>query len=345
MIKKSTKHCTIRELAKYVGLSTCTVSRVLNDPGHKWSIPETTRQLVKSAAERLNYVPEVNAQRFFRKKSNVIGFLVPPHQDESESESVFHDQHLATILGSVAEELRQTDYNLMMLFNDQETKESGRYESMFRSHLLDGLLIWGIHRDDFYWNELANMQTPIVFLNNTPGEGAPSSVNYVANDFEFAAYQVSRQLFAQGCRHPLWMGAIPGLTLNLEVQHGIQRAMREVGPPPDALRQTHCGYLQLDFGGFFEMIKNCDGVIAPSHNAARVLANILPTLQRNIPMVCLDSSAANAVPCVPTMLPDDEKIGREGVRYLLKLMENRAAPTEPLVQMRIQGKPFAFTCP
>ena len=345
MIKKSSKHCTIRELAKFVGLSTCTVSRVLNDPGHKWSIPETTRQLVKSAAEKLNYVPEVNAQRFFRKKSNVIGFLVPPHQDESASESVFHDQHLATILGSVAEELRKTEYNLMLLFNDQETKESGRYESMFRSHLLDGLLIWGIHQDDFYWNELANMQTPIVFLNNTPGEGAPEGINYVANDFEFAAYQVARQLFAQGCRRPLWMGAIAELALNVEVENGIRRAMREAGLPPEALRQTHCGYLQLDFAGFFELVRECDGVIAPSHNSARVLANILPTLQRNIPMVCIDSSVTNAVPCVPTIIPDDEIIGREGVRHLLSVMEGSVDSATSPLQTKIPGKPLAFACP
>ena len=76
-MERKGKNCTIRELARYVGLSTCTVSKVLNDHSGALSIPESTRRKVREAARELNYVPNVNAQRFFKRRSSVIGLLVP----------------------------------------------------------------------------------------------------------------------------------------------------------------------------------------------------------------------------------------------------------------------------
>ena len=55
------KSCTIRDLARYVGLSTCTVSRVLNHRGGELAIPEKTQKRIRDAARELNYVPNVNA--------------------------------------------------------------------------------------------------------------------------------------------------------------------------------------------------------------------------------------------------------------------------------------------
>ena len=67
-MERKGKNCTIRELARYVGLSTCTVSKVLNDHTGALSIPESTRRKVREAARELNYVPNVNAQRFFKRR-------------------------------------------------------------------------------------------------------------------------------------------------------------------------------------------------------------------------------------------------------------------------------------
>lgn len=68
--------CSIRDLARYVGLSTCTVSKVLNNRSD-FKTQEETRQRVLEAARTLNYVPNVNAQRLFQKKSGIIGLLIP----------------------------------------------------------------------------------------------------------------------------------------------------------------------------------------------------------------------------------------------------------------------------
>ena len=85
------KSCTIRELARHVGLSTCTVSRVLNHRSGELPIPEKTQERIREAARALNYVPNVNAQRFFKRRSNVIGLLVPPQEEMGHN--AFNDPH------------------------------------------------------------------------------------------------------------------------------------------------------------------------------------------------------------------------------------------------------------
>src|SRR6478752_6550015 len=65
---------TIREVAERAGFSTTTVSHVLNNvPGKR--IPDTTRTLVKAAADDLGYRPNRLAQGLRLQRSDTIGFV------------------------------------------------------------------------------------------------------------------------------------------------------------------------------------------------------------------------------------------------------------------------------
>ena len=64
----------IKDVAKRAGVSVTTVSRVLNNRGY---IGEATRKKVYKAMEELDYQPNEVARSLFRKKSNIIGLIVP----------------------------------------------------------------------------------------------------------------------------------------------------------------------------------------------------------------------------------------------------------------------------
>ncbi len=317
------KNCTIRDLAGYVGLSTCTVSKVLNDPDNLLPIPEATRNRVREVARELNYVPNVNAQRFFTRRSNVIGLLVPPQ--EGMGYGVFRDHHFADILSGVERALKGTHYNLLLLFNREEYCASGRYEALFRSKLIDGLLIWGIHAGDSYWNELAALDTPRIFLTTTPGGLAESSVHYVVNDFEYAAYSTMRMLLEAGARKPLWLGGMRELSLMTEIERGIHRAMREHGLKPESMPADFCGYTHIDAEALMKRRGEFDGVVAASDQPAREILAALRERGLAYPVVCVDSSRGSSVPGVPTAVPDDAAIGRLAIEHLLKLIQKPTA--------------------
>ena len=334
------KNCSIRDLAKYVGLSTCTVSKVLNDAGRRLPISEKTRQLVAEAARKLNYVPNVNARRLFRKRSNVIGLLVPYYLDETEN-TVFLDRHLALIMGGISMALQETDYDLMMLFNDQRVRQSGRYESMFRSHLLDGLIIWGIRRDDFYWNELVSMQTPTLFLTTTPDAMESTSCNYITSDFNYAAYEATSQLLAAGCRNPLWLKPLAETSVAAETANGIRRAMEEHGLPATALKTAPSDYERPDFPYLFQQLGSCDGIISPTYTVTNLLVSLIPSLGRPMPIVCTDSAEGCVVSGIPTIVPQDRFIGRQAVASILQLIEAKGKDAAP-IRLKLPGEKVAF---
>ena len=65
---------TIKDVAERAGVTVTTVSRILNNRG---SISENTRKKVYAIMEELNYQPNELARALFRKKSNIIGLIIP----------------------------------------------------------------------------------------------------------------------------------------------------------------------------------------------------------------------------------------------------------------------------
>lgn len=71
------------DVARAVGVSTSTVSRVLNN--HP-SISQKTRRKVEKAIKDLHYIPDENARTLLRRKSKTIGFIVPDISNQYYSE-------------------------------------------------------------------------------------------------------------------------------------------------------------------------------------------------------------------------------------------------------------------
>ena len=92
------KRVGIKDVAREAGVSTTTVSYVLN---HKSSetISAETSQRVMNAVAKLNYVPNLNARSLSSRKTNLIGVVIP--QTEPGKEFMFSNPFYGQLLYSV----------------------------------------------------------------------------------------------------------------------------------------------------------------------------------------------------------------------------------------------------
>ena len=74
MIGEKVSKINISDVAVEAGVSVATVSRVLNQNGY---VSEAAEKSVRSAIERLGYVPNISARNFRKQESRVILIVAP----------------------------------------------------------------------------------------------------------------------------------------------------------------------------------------------------------------------------------------------------------------------------
>ena len=155
------KRISIKDVAKEAGVSTSTVSYVLNSTPTE-TISEETSKRVMAAVQKLGYVPNLNARSLSSSRSNLIGVLIP--QTEPGKEFMFSNPFYGDLLSSIEYTARQHGYHLLL----SGTKEDQNYLNIAQNRGLDGIIIVGTYPGENL-NALKKLGVPIIteedFLN------------------------------------------------------------------------------------------------------------------------------------------------------------------------------------
>lgn len=151
---------TIKDVAEAAGVSSATVSNVIND---KHNVSEQTRQKVQDIIEELNYRPSASAQR--RLKQSVqksIGLVVKE----------IHNPYFADVIVGAQEEASARGYDLMVASSEGRRSVETRVVESFVSRDLNGLIInpmMGPEADLTHLFELKRRNIPFVMLEQVRG--------------------------------------------------------------------------------------------------------------------------------------------------------------------------------
>lgn len=327
--RKPAASCNIRDLADYVGLSTCTVSKVLNNR-EDFKILDSTRQKVLRAARELHYVPNINAKRLFERRSGVIALLVP---SMTEGDKVFADNHFINIIAGMESGLTGNDYSLLLKFNDRKFKKEAKYLELLRNGSVDGFLIWGAHRSDTPdYRELAECGAPHLFITSRPDDtpgGAP--FNLVSSDYEKSAETLTARLVAGGCRKLIYLGGYEDSSVTQSMTAGLRAAT----PEGVAVRDSFGPYLRSEAKErALRLLRedSCDGIVAVS---VRVAAGALEAMRElgipegSIRLAILDTSFRHQPPLpgeCGLAVTDDQAIGKAAIDTLAALIAGKETP-------------------
>lgn len=217
---------TIRDIAQLAGVSTATVSRVLNN---KPDVDPTTREHVMKVVQEHGFVPSVTASSLAGGRSPLLGVLVPS----------LTWPLMPQIMQSIAEVIEQTSYELVLYSISHRTDRSGLIDRILATRLIDGLLAVypdgiasaestePINRESStHLREIYERGFPVVMLDD---QSLPGPIPWVGPDNRVGAYEAVRHLVRHGHRRIAHVQGPLQYQCSLDRFAGYQQALEEAG--------------------------------------------------------------------------------------------------------------------
>jgi DNA-binding LacI/PurR family transcriptional regulator len=207
---------TIRDVADAAGVSTATVSNVLNSTG---KVGAKTQAHVISTVKRLGYVPDVHARRLASNDRRTLGIIV------SDIENPFFPE----IIKGFETRARELGYDAILSDTNYDTELTQRSAERMMEHKVGGVAIMTSEISMQLVHELARRRIAVTFLDLAPARGYMSNlrINY-ASGIE----QILRYLRANGHRRIAFVAGREGLKSNEARREAYERTMRELGLKP-----------------------------------------------------------------------------------------------------------------
>ena len=206
---------TMREVAQKAGVSTKTVSRVVNKQGE---ISEETRQNVLKAINELGYRPSKIARALVTRRTDTIGLLIGD----------ISNPYFSEVSRGVLEATQEQDYDVFLCNTDFPDTIERAVHSLI-DHNIDGAIIYPTW-DNLEWiQQFANQDLPIVLV-NADLEPRPG-LAIVLTDIQEGARLAVNHLYHRG-HHKIGMiaGAVAPLDKIKRVL-GYREALKANGLP------------------------------------------------------------------------------------------------------------------
>ncbi len=172
---------TIKEIAEKANVSIATVSRALNNNPN---VKESTRELIKNLAQEMNYSPNFVARTLVKKKTNVIGIILPEVGGEFFPE----------IIKGVDEVAYQNEYHVFVASSHSERNTVESILEFMSKSMVDGVILMLPSINDQIRDLIKKINIPIVLINGYSNieeissvgidnfQGAYSMTNFLINN-------------------------------------------------------------------------------------------------------------------------------------------------------------------
>jgi LacI family transcriptional regulator len=217
--RKKMKRTTILDIAQYLGLTTSTVSRALNN---NTRISATTIARVKKAAKKLNYQPNALATALRSGSSKTIGVIVP----------ALNRNFFASIIKNIEDVAKKEGYRVIITQSYDETEnEIAAIETLLNASV-DGILASVSKQTEDFWhfNKIIERKIPLVLFDRT----SPNlDVAQVVIDDYWAAYNATEYLIKKGCKKIAHFTSSHKITIYKERYRGYLDALKDFKIPFD----------------------------------------------------------------------------------------------------------------
>lgn len=286
----------IKDIAREAGVSTATVSKVINN---KMYVAPATRERVLQTMSQLNYKPNASAANLARKSSKIILYA-----DSFSKGLPYKNPHMFDIICGVSHELSRKGYQLSLMNLDADTrKPEVIFEEAILSRAADGIIINGLFISHLLEKLFLRHDFPQICI------GKPNFdtvLSWIDTNHTLSSNIAVEHLLSCGCRRLAFMGGREQDKIFMDRLSGFRVAMEKNGldvrdeyityndPDVEAIIQTATRLLRLP--------EHPDGIICTNSLMAVGTVRAINTMGLSIPgeisMVAFDD-----YPFSPMILP------------------------------------------
>lgn len=316
---------TINDVARLAGVSSMTVSRVINNSGYT---SPGTRARVEQAIAELGYMPNALARQLRSKRTKSLALVLTD----------ITNPFFTTIARGVEDVAGASGFSVMFCNTDESETDEHEYLELLVQRQVDGVLLVPASSEGRGLDLLQTHRLPAVILDRRLHKPQADEVRC---DSEAGAYQLVRHLTELGHRRIAMLTGRKTVSTSFDRVAGYTRGLGEAGitVEPELIR-----YAELNYGGFnqadgYRMAQEILG-LAPrptaifaannfiAFGAIRALREAGLTVPEDMSVVAFDDLPGEWVldPFLTVVAQPAYEIGRRAAGLLLDRLERDVAP-------------------
>lgn len=205
---------TMRDVARLAGVSTSTVSAVINGTV---AVSEERKKSVMTAMAALDYHPDEVARSLKTGRTNVIGVVIP------DITNAFYPE----VIRGVEEAARQAGFGVLLCDSSEDAQNEAKHLAMLSARRVDGVLL-ACCANSRAFDATIRRRFPMVFVDRIP---PGTTDNTVSSDNVDAGYMATKHLIKLG--HERIAMTVGNLLLSphRDRLEGFRKAMQESNLP------------------------------------------------------------------------------------------------------------------
>lgn len=318
----SKKRLHVADIAKLSGVSSATVSRVLNGAR---SVSPDLRKRVLAVAERFDYQPNHLARNLRLGRTATVGVLV----------SDVENPHFASMVKYLEEALAGRGVRVLFCNTEEDPLKQSAYLNVMASERVMGVVISPAAAGDQEVTGLMDLNIPVVAIDRPLSD--PRADQVVA-DNAGAVTAGTNLLIDSGCRQIGLIGGREGVWTTSQRLAGYLAALQPMGLTPHAMLReftVEMGYRAA--AELLDQVPDLDGLVAANNQmtigALRLLRNRGVTVPGQLKIVAFDDPPWADLIEVPltTIAQPIQAMAEAAVNQLFKRIADPSLPPERVV--------------
>lgn len=210
---------TIREVAKESGVSTATVSRVLNDTGY---VSDEIKSRVLNSVKNLNYQPNAVARSLKQSKTNTIGVIIPD----------ISNPYFMKIAKGIEDRTWDAGYNLIFSSSDGKLEKEHQLLKLLVEQRVDAIVLVTSGSENELAKSINESGTPVILIDRRLNH-EQSDFDLVEEDNVQGAYYLTEKIIQMGHKR---IGVIAGsfqVSTGTDRYEGLTKALKQYNIPLD----------------------------------------------------------------------------------------------------------------